>query len=389
MFHHPVLWSVLGVVLAYVTMGCAAEPAVVFPGRHWEQKIPAQVGLDAAKLEAFARFIQQPMGRQGEKPDTFRGVVIKDGYLVYAWGEQDAGGGWFSASKPVLSTLLFFAIQQGKLKGVDDLVGDWRWALSDKDRTMTFRHLADMTSGYACDEAPGAAWAYNDFGIMLYALTLERVYGCSIKDAADAVFAPLQLEDGSLIGDHLKGRGVSTTPRDFARVGWFWLNRGNWNGRQVLAREFFDTYMKPDVPPGLPRTQTAEANDYLDIGSYGGGHNQTDFGPGKYGFNWWFNAPVSKDGPLTFPDAPADIVMASGYGGNLMVILPSQRMVVAARGSWGGVGGARRGGANRLNETLKLLMEAVQAGPGATTQPGAGTTQPAATSPPATRSASQ
>jgi len=357
MLHQLMFWSVCGVLASLVVWASAAEPPVVFPGQHWEQKTPAQVGLDAAKLEAFARSLQQSSGRRGEKPDTIRGVVIKDGYLVYAWGKQDAGGGWFSASKPVLSTLLFFAIQQGKLKGVDDLVGDWRWALSAKDRTMTFRHLADMTSGYACDEAPGAAWAYNDFGIMLYALTLERVYGCSIKDAADAVFAPLQLEDGSLIGDHLRGRGVSTTARDFARVGWFWLNRGNWNGRQVLAREFFDKYCRPHVPPDLPVSPCQDTDDYLQIGSYGGTNNQHAYGPGLYGFNWWFNAISPRTHQLNWPDAPADTLAALGFGGNRMFIIPSRNLVIAAHGHWGPSEPGKRDG--RINTSLSLLMEAL------------------------------
>jgi CubicO group peptidase (beta-lactamase class C family) len=58
-------------------------------------------------------------------------------------------------------------VHERKLAGVDAPVKDW-WDLSEKDQTMTFRHLADMTSGYDCGEKPGEAWGYNDYGIRLY-----------------------------------------------------------------------------------------------------------------------------------------------------------------------------------------------------------------------------
>ena len=42
-----------------------------------------------------------------------------------------------------------------------------------EDIYKTLRHLANMISGYARPEAPGAAWAYNDYSIMLYQKTAE------------------------------------------------------------------------------------------------------------------------------------------------------------------------------------------------------------------------
>ena len=79
------------------------------------------------------------------------------------------------------------------------------------------------------------------------------------------------------------GAGVNTGPRDFARVGWFWLNQGNWSGKQLLPSSYFEKYMKPDVPRDLPRTKQ-NGDDYLGIGSYGGGNDQNFPGQGsRYG----------------------------------------------------------------------------------------------------------
>ena len=41
----------------------------------------------------------------------------------------------------------------------DARIADFGWDLLPKDRAMTFRHLASMTSGYARPEPPGEAWA--------------------------------------------------------------------------------------------------------------------------------------------------------------------------------------------------------------------------------------
>ena len=100
---------------------------------------------------------------------------------------------------------------------------------------------------------------------------------------------------------------MSASVRDFARVAWFWLNRGNWNGKQLLPRSYFDDNMRPQVPKDLPVSIEAKTNDYLHIGTYGGESSHfSKSGPGIYGFNWWFNGTGSHHADaLTWPDAPA------------------------------------------------------------------------------------
>ena len=142
----------------------------IFPGTAWQSKTPADGGMDAAKLDEF----RNKLGLASY------GVVIKDGYLVYQWGNQTQHGEWASATKPLFGTLIGFAIQEGRITSPDVLIQDFGWPLIPKDQTMTFRHLANMVSGYTLPEAPGECWAYNDYGVQLYSKTLyERVYGIS------------------------------------------------------------------------------------------------------------------------------------------------------------------------------------------------------------------
>jgi hypothetical protein len=362
--------SVAAALLLSSSVLSAGEPDRVFPAKSWTVKSPAEVGLDAAKLQEFA----SRLGADDPNVESC-GCIIRRGYLVYSWGNEAEKPNWASSSKPVFSTLLFFALNSGKLKGVDDKVGDWGWNLSEKDKPMTFYHLANNISGYACQEPPGQAFNYNDTAIQLYYLTLQKVFGKDINSAAMECFKPLQFQDGDLFNE--KGR-VVTTPRDFARICWFWVNRGNWSGRQLLPREYFDKYMKPQVPVTLPLSVTTRADDYLGIGSYGGRPKPFEYGPGKYGFNWWFNAPDKGSRQPCLPDAPPDTVLTFGSRGCNTVMMPRLGLVVAARGRWGGLGTGRgrrlsqsapgtqeaapaRGGwgRERLNGNLKLLVDAV------------------------------
>jgi len=324
--------------------------AAQFPRDHWAYREPAALGMKAAPLDELA------LNLGG------RGCVVRSGYVVKQWGSQSEKADVLSSAKPVLSTLLFYAIQEKKLKSVDVPVASLGWDLEPKDRAITFRHLACMTSGYARPEPAGAAWAYNDFAIQLYQKTLfDKVY----RDDPRAVamdsrrLGALGLEDG--LEFRATNRRMSASVRDFARIAWFWLNEGRWNGRQLLPRSMFQRYQKPHVPADLPYTAKAETRDYLKIGSYGGGSDHfTEYGAGIYGFNWWFNARGRlHPNQRTWPDAPADTFMSIGAGGNCSVMMPRLKMVlVCARGDWGVV---KAGDADwKANRHMKLLVDAVR-----------------------------
>jgi CubicO group peptidase (beta-lactamase class C family) len=317
-----------------------------FPGSYWETRDAASLGLEPIWLDRLA----EALGG--------RGCVVKDGYVVKSWGEQSKIGDWLSSAKPVLSTLLLFAIQERKVASPDTPIRQFGWKLSEKDEAMTFRHLADMTTGYGRPERPGAAFAYNDYAIQLYQKTLfDRVFREQPEIVANHPhrLGALGLEDG--LQFRPKDRRISASVRDFARIAWFWLNRGNWNGKQVLPERYFRKYQKPDVPARLPFTQPAETDDYLGVGTYGGGSDQVrDTGPGNYGFNWWFNDAGER---LTWPDLPRDAYASLGARGNNSFMIPSLNVVlISADGDWSSF---RPTEANtRMTAHLRMLMQSVK-----------------------------
>lgn len=332
------------VALTLLLNPAARSGPIVYPGRTWETREPDQVGLDGARLDEFATKVG------GD------GCVIRDGFLVKSWGNLTRHAWWASASKPVLSTCLLLAVQDGKLPSVDAPVKSVGWQLSAKDSTMTFRHLANMMSGYACADAPGTAWGYNDFAIQLYGLSLEKVLQRPLDDFIRDRLGALQFEDGVFFGQRKGGLGVGASPRDFARLGWLWLNRGDWRGQQSLSKRLFLDYIKPGVPADLPRT-AGKAEDYLAIGSYGGGTDQTQYGPGVYGFNFWFNE-LMASGERVWPALPADTFQANGmWNRDTVTIIPSLRMVVAVRGAKPG-GFEPGNAAGEYNQNLELLWRA-------------------------------
>lgn len=323
----------------------------VFPGATWQTASPSAVGMDEGKVDAFV----QRVGGDG--------CIVKDGYLVRTWGSWQKKRDWASAGKPVISTLMLFAVKEGKLSGPDALVGSFGWNLKPKDQNMTFFHLANMLSAYARGEIPGQAWAYNDYAIQLYATTLfDRVFlgGSPDEDAtAPSRLGALQFEDGSIFGSR-GGYGLLASPRDFARIGWFWLNRGYWNGQRLLPWQNFDDYNKPLVPGDTPRSQI-DGDDYLGVGTIGGGSDQIPYGPGIYGFNWLFNANVGETDEITWPDAPPDTYQANGHGyQQIVTVIPSLGLVVAADGQWdnGENRFAPGDGTWGMNKNLQLLAEA-------------------------------
>ena len=136
------------------------------------------------------------------------------------------------------------------------------------------------------------------------------------------------------------------------------MNRGNWRNQQVLSGKFFDDYMRTLVPGTMPLAAGTEIDDYLNAGTVGGGTNQSVYGPGMFGASWWFNETVGTTGLRAWPDAPLDMFQANGHwDGEIVVMIPSLNLLVAARGAWGSfVPGDPTSG---MNQRLRLLTSAV------------------------------
>ena len=346
------LWILL-LVVCVRWVGYAAD---AFPAAHWETRTPEEVGLSRDKLDALKELVGG------------RGCVVRHGYMVFSWGDQSKSSDVASAFKPVLSTLLFMAIQEGRLESVDDLVAGFEPRLKalnhGKDAAITWRHLASQISGYGLAEAPGAAYSYNDFALTLYYdLLTQKVFRTNGTEVLRTRLAePLQFEDAATFDAFRRadrqGR-LALSVRDFARFGLLYLRNGQWQGRQLIRPEFIRMAINSPIPAETPLTSGREADMLPGQHSIGGTRNITPVGPGYYSFNWWLNR-TNKAGLRLYVDAPADTYVASGHGGKRTCwIFPNLDLVVCWNDSPIDDHDRSPGNPNtKCNRAVKLIFDA-------------------------------
>jgi CubicO group peptidase (beta-lactamase class C family) len=335
----------------------------VYPGVAWETRSPEQVGLDPGKLDEMSAYIGG------------RGCVTRHGYMAYAWGDAAQRADVASASKPVNAHLLFKAVEEGRIPSLDQRVSAWEPRLNDlnaalgyPDRAITWRHVANQVSCYGLVEAPGMAYAYNDWQMALLCDTLyTQVYGASWETVDEQVLHPdltdlLGCEDDpTLLAFGLEDRPgrLGISPRDFCRFGLLYLRKGNWQGKQLLSERYATMAVSNPLPASLPRAGLEAAEMIAGQRSHGSRRipdNQTEHW-GSYSWLWWING-LDVEGQRMWPDAPPDSYGAFGHGGpRAMVVIPSLDLVISyndaqALDHW------VNGRDNPTNTALKLLVEA-------------------------------
>jgi CubicO group peptidase (beta-lactamase class C family) len=114
--------------------------------------------------------------------------------------------------------------------------------------------------------------------------------------------------------------GLNITPHDMIKIGELILNRGIYNGKQVVPAEWIDQSIKTQIST----------------------NNAQPFGPG-YGYCLW-----------TGQNANGSYAWANGYGGQFIVIVPSLKLVVVATNEWSSVNGDTAN--SRWYNTISLIM---------------------------------
>ncbi|MCF7973975.1 MAG: serine hydrolase [Phycisphaerae bacterium] len=314
---------------------CIAEVDSVYPGRDWATKGPNEVGLDEGKLKALSDFT-----------GGF-GCVIRHGYLVYSWGDASRRMDVASAAKPIYTHFLLKAVQDGKIADVDEPVCRWEprlaqinEALDHKDAHITWRHMANQISCYGLTEAPGTAYAYNDWQMALLFDTLFMGVYKATLDTVDEAILHAQLTD--LIGCQDNptflafGQGdragrLAISPRDFARFGLLYLNQGRWGDRQLVSSKLARMAVTSPVPNSMPRAGNQAAQmipNQRSIGSRQIPDNQTDH-MGSYSWLWWING-VDRQGKRHWPGVPEETYGCFGHGGKrAMVVLPGFDLIIS------------------------------------------------------------
>ncbi|MHC4087473.1 MAG: serine hydrolase domain-containing protein, partial [Planctomycetota bacterium] len=237
----------------------ADEIKPVYPQKQWEVKKPDEVGLDEHKLKAISDY------------GGGYGCVVRNGYMIYTWGDASRRKDVASAVKPLYTHFLLKAVDEGKLKSFEESVAEFEPRLNSlnksldfKDRKITWRHLCNQISCYGVQEPSGQAFDYSDYNMALFfdALFL-KVYGATWKTVDTDVLHHqltdvLQCQDNPTFmafGTGNRPGRLAISPRDFARFGLLYLRKGEWKGKQLISAEHASMAVTNPVSTTIPRTK--------------------------------------------------------------------------------------------------------------------------------------
>jgi Beta-lactamase class C and other penicillin binding proteins len=222
-------------------------------------------------------------------------AFFKDGKIMYEayWdGYSDHSlTNAFSMTKTVMTMLIGKAIEQGYIQSLDQLITDFlpEFLNDPFGKLCTIGHLSSMRSGFDWTEdykspfnptteayygediermllkrkfaeRPGGHFRYCSADTQLLAIILKRATGKNLADyLTEELWKPLGMEQDalwSISGDIEKSFCcINSNVRDFAKLGQLLLQKGNWNGQQLLDSTFVERMITADVPafyPGEP-----------------------------------------------------------------------------------------------------------------------------------------
>ena len=267
-------------------------------------------------------------------------MVVKDGQVLlerYGLGRKPEDR-WisFSVTKSFTSTLVGAAIQDGKIRSLDDPVTQYIPQLAGSAyEGVKLRQLLTMSSGvrwkedYSDPDADvaryttaiqepgvnpivsylrslpraktGTTFNYNSGETDLVGIVVSNAVGRSLSQyASEKLWQAYGMERDAtwmldLSGHERGGCCLSMTLGDYARFGQFMLDGGIARGRQVLPTGWIAQATSPQITYGWRDSS-------------------------RYGYFWW----VGQDGAY----------YASGIFGQSITVIPDERLVIVVNSAW-------------------------------------------------------
>lgn len=249
-------------ILIFFALGLRSQ-ALYFPpltGNEWETTDPASLGWCTEHIDELLQYL--------EEKETKAFLLLKDGKIVieayFGTFTQDSLWYWASAGKTLTAFMVGLAQQQNSLTITDTtskyLGAGWTNCSPAQEERITIWHQLTMTSGlddgvpdnhctldtclnYLAE--PGTRWAYHNAPYTLLDEVLSQATGQTLNSF---VFQKLTQPTG--ISGLFLNLGYNNVffskARSMARFGLLMLNRGNWNGKQVMAdMDYFDAMISP------------------------------------------------------------------------------------------------------------------------------------------------
>lgn len=317
------------------------EKAARTPNRSQNKVVlPYPFGHDNPKDTAFAEVdhdrLEIALDSAFAPRNLTRAVVVlyKDHLVAERYSEgfdEDTKLLGWSMTKSITNAVLGVLKRQGKVSlEQDHLFEEWN---DDERSTITLNNLLHMNSGLAWEEdytkisdvtkmlflsedmskvqlgktlvgEPGSSWNYSSGTTNLLSGFIREQFDTHQEyldfwytELIDKIGMHSMVVEIDLAGNYVGSSYAWATPRDWARFGLLYLNKGEWNGKEVLDPSWVEYTTQPT--PGSD---------------------------GQYGAHFWLNA-----GGI-YPNVPRDLFSANGFQGQHVFIIPSKDLVVVRFG---------------------------------------------------------
>ena len=238
----------------------------------------------------------------------------------------------FSVAKSIVTSMMFKAIMEGKIKGLDQPLSDYfeeyKEGLASE---LTVGDLASMSSGmkwkekyysvinitsesYFSDDLrsvilgqeivdkPGQRFRYSSGDTQLLAMVIEKATGTTLTNyLSEKFWKPMGAENSALWQIDSKKSGmekayccIASTARDFARFGKLYINKGKWNDEIILDPSYIDLSINP----------VFEDSPY-------------------YGYGWWL---YNYEGKKVFT--------MNGHRGQFVISFPDENIIIVRQGDY-------------------------------------------------------
>lgn len=306
------------------------------PAFHFEEK-PTQLPVSFTfhgKTQTLDAFLDETV--------TTSLIVVKDDAIIYEkyfrGNTRDSRATSFSVAKSFTSALVGLALADGFIDSVDDPITKYVEFLKGSGYDgVPIKHILQMSSGikfseiyddqtsdiirmvgavsmgqpikaYAkslvSEKPSGQSFNYASIDTNILGFLIEAVtHKSPAQYLEERIWGPLGMESDAYwnldnAGDVLTFMGLNATARDFAKFGRLYLDRGNWNGEQILPAKWVKDSVKPD-------------KRYLKLKDH--------YAPGwdiGYQYQWW--VPAGHDGEFT----------AIGVWGQYIYVNSKQNLII-------------------------------------------------------------
>lgn len=317
-------------IVSLILLFCSQNPSGVSECNYdWTYSTPYAEGIDTCKFNAAMGFIG----------DTIKGVrsviIVRNGKLVferyYHFYNVDTTYLMNSTTKSIINVLTGIAIKDNLIEGglkakVLSFFPEFQFEnLSDDKKMITIENILTMRTGLQwndsiddfydnpdpikfildkpMDTTPGIEWNYNSGTPHILSAIIGKVSGKStLQFAKEKLFDPLGIRvynwQVDSKGIPFGGYGLYLTPKDLAKIGLLFLNKGMWNGTELLSEEWVKSSTDSITSTYWPEN-------------------------GSYGYLWWINyfGGYSSRGAhgqnmYVFPDKNLIIVFTSDMAKN-------------------------------------------------------------------------